>query len=102
MAEVYGVSYEKSKELTFKQLYGGVIKEYEELEFFKKTKSLINRLYGEYSRKGEVEVPISKYYLNKDVLGVMNPQKLFNYYLQNLESATNVRILWTIMKDVLK
>ena len=102
MAEVYGVSYEKSKELTFKQLYGGVFKEYEELEFFKKTKSLINRLYGEYSRKGEVEVPISKYYLNKDVLGAMNPQKLFNYYLQNLESATNVRILWTIMKDVLK
>ena len=32
----------------------------------------------------------------------MNPQKLFNYYLQNLESATNVRILWDIMKDVLK
>ena len=102
MAEVYGVSYEKSKELTFKQLYGGVFEKYEELEFFKKTKSLINRLYGEYSRKGEVEVPISKYYLNKDVLGAMNPQKLFNYYLQNLESATNVRILWTIMKDVLK
>ena len=51
MAEVYKVDYEKSKELTFKQLYGGVFKEYEKLEFFKKTKSLINRLWGEYKKK---------------------------------------------------
>ena len=36
MAKLYGVSYGKSKELTFKQLYGGVFKQYEHLEFFKK------------------------------------------------------------------
>ena len=28
----------------------------------------------------------------------MNPQKLFNYLLQNLETANNVRILWEIIK----
>ena len=28
----------------------------------------------------------------------MNPQKLFNYLLQNLETAVNVRILWEIIK----
>ena len=28
----------------------------------------------------------------------MNPQKLFNYLLQNLETSTNVRILWDIIK----
>jgi len=28
----------------------------------------------------------------------MNPQKLFNYLLQNLETATNVCILWEIIK----
>ena len=28
----------------------------------------------------------------------MNPQKLFNYLLQNLETSTNVRILWEIIK----
>jgi len=28
----------------------------------------------------------------------MNPQKLFNYVLQNLETANNVRILWHIFK----
>ena len=28
----------------------------------------------------------------------MNPQKLFNYLLQNLETSTNVCILWDIIK----
>jgi hypothetical protein len=28
----------------------------------------------------------------------MNPQKLFNYLLQNLETSNNVRILWGITK----
>jgi len=28
----------------------------------------------------------------------MNPQKLFNYLLQNLETSTNVCILWDIVK----
>ena len=28
----------------------------------------------------------------------MNPQKLFNYLLQNLETSMNVRILWDIIK----
>ena len=28
----------------------------------------------------------------------MNPQKLFNYLLQNLETSMNVRILWDIIQ----
>ena len=28
----------------------------------------------------------------------MNPQKLFNYLLQNLETSLNVLILWDILK----
>jgi predicted AAA+ superfamily ATPase len=28
----------------------------------------------------------------------MNPQKLLNYLLQNLETSTNVLILWDILK----
>ena len=40
-ADLYGVDYKKSKELTFKQLYGGVFKQYENIEFFAKTKKFI-------------------------------------------------------------
>jgi hypothetical protein len=28
----------------------------------------------------------------------MNPQKLFNYLLQNLETSMNVRILWDVLQ----
>jgi len=35
-ASMYGVDYAKAKELTFKQLYGGVFKEYAHLEYFQK------------------------------------------------------------------
>ena len=37
-AKMYKVDYKKAKEITFKQIYGGIWKEYEELEFFKKVK----------------------------------------------------------------
>ena len=37
-AELYGVDYQRSKEITFQQIYGGIWKQYEELDFFKKVK----------------------------------------------------------------
>ena len=46
----------------------------------------------------DIEVPISGYRFEKDKLGKIGAQKLFNYVLQNLETANNVRILWSIIK----
>ena len=43
-------------------------------------------------------MPISGYCLKKDKLDNMNPQKLFNYVLQVLETANNVRILIDVIK----
>ena len=37
-------------------------------------------------------------YFEKSKIDNMNPQKLLNYILQNLETANNVRILWEIIK----
>ena len=92
-ADMYGVSYKEAKELTFKQLYGGVFKEYEHLEFFQQVKEFINNNWNDYNNLGRVVVPNSGYWLEKDKLDNMNPQKLFNYILQNLETSTNVSIL---------
>jgi hypothetical protein len=47
---------------------------------------------------GYVEVPTSGYRFYKSKLEDMNPQKLFNYVLQNLETATNVCILIELHK----
>jgi len=97
-AKMYGVDYQKSKELTFKQLYGGVFKQYKNLEFFQKIQRYINELWYNFQNNGFIECPISKYKFEKNKLDNMNPQKLFNYLLQNLETSTNVRILWEIIK----
>ena len=97
-AKMYGVDYKKSKELTFKQLYGGVFDKYKHLEFFQKIQNFIDNLWDDFQTKGFIECPISKYKFEKSKLDNMNPQKLFNYLLQNLETAKNVHILWDIIK----
>jgi hypothetical protein len=97
-AEMYGVEYKKAKELTFKQLYGGVFDNYKDLPFFKKTSVYIEDNWKKFNEVGYVEVPTSGYRFYKSKLDDMNPQKLFNYVLQNLETATNVCILIELHK----
>jgi hypothetical protein len=100
-AEMYGVSYAEAKELTFKQLYGGIFKEYQHLEFFQKVQSYIDKQWKLFNEQGYIEAPISKYRFEKDKLDKMTPQKLFNYILQNMETSVNIQILLKIHKILL-
>jgi len=98
MQSLYGeVSYKEAKELTFKQLYGGVFKEYEHLEYFSKIKEYIRNLWLLFEHGEDIVCPISSFVYNKKDYDNMNPQKLFNYLLQNLETSMNVRILWDVL-----
>ena len=95
---MYGVDYKKSKELTFKQLYGGVFEQYKDLEFFSRVQVYIDDIWDKWLDREYVECSISGYKFEKEKLDDMKPQKLLNYILQNLETATNVCILWDIFK----
>ena len=97
-AEMYKVDYKKAKELTFKQLYGGVFEQYKDLEFFKKVQVYTDELWANYQKHGWIEAPNSGYIYDEENLTDMKPQKLLNYVLQNLETSTNVSILWEILK----
>jgi len=97
-AELYKVDYAKAKELTFKQLYGGVFEQYKNLEFFKRVNSLVKENWKQFNEKGYITVPISDYKIEKNNVGEMNPQKLFNYLLQGYETAQNILILWDMMR----
>jgi len=97
-AELYNVDYAKSKELTFKQLYGGVFTQYKELEFFRRIEEFVTKNWNEFNETGKIKVPVSNYEFEKERLENMNPQKLFNYVLQNLETSMNVRILWDMFR----
>jgi hypothetical protein len=97
-AELYKVDYAKAKELTFKQLYGGVFEQYKNLEFFKRVNTLVKENWKQFNENGYIMVPISEYKIEKDNVGEMNPQKLFNYLLQGYETAQNILILWDMLR----
>ena len=97
-SKMYGVDYAKAKEITFKQLYGGIWKEYETLDFFRQVKAYTDDLWKTFNTNGYIKCPISDYKFVKNDLENMNPQKLLNYVLQNLETANNVLILYEIFK----
>ena len=99
-AKMYGVDYQKSKELTFKQLYGGVFEQFKDLEFFQRVQIYVDDLWQRFNKDGYIECPISKHLYRRDKLEDMKPQKLLNYVLQNLETSMNVRILWDIFKSL--
>ena len=95
LADLYGVSYDESKLITFQQLYGGVFKQYKDIEYFKQVEVYIQKVWEQYNNGG-FECPVYGF-IFKD-LENMNPQKLFNYVLQNLETSLNVLILMDIIR----
>jgi hypothetical protein len=83
--------YAQSKAITFKQIYGGVQKEYKSVEFFQKIEEYITNLWKEYQDTGKIVLQTGRalHKLKND----FTPQKLFNYQIQNLETYQNVKIL---------
>ena len=92
-----GIEVSEAKILMFRQLYGGVYNEYKYIDFFQLIEEHVNKLWKEYTANGYISCPISGHMLTKDIKDI-NPQKLFNYTLQNLETSTNVCIVWDIIK----
>jgi hypothetical protein len=95
LGELLGVDAQEAKELTFKQLYGGVWEEYKDKPFFEDVICYVNNLWGINPVTCENKIFI------RDDLDDMNPNKLFNYVIQSYETSTNVTILERIL-DYLK
>jgi hypothetical protein len=92
LADMYGVSYNESKAITFRQLYGGVQDEYLHIPLFQKTSHWIDLNWMEFNRNGYVKTPMGRT-LKKGNFKNMNANKLFNYMLQATETELNVRII---------
>jgi len=100
LADMYGVPYNESKAITFRQLYGGVQSEYLHIPLFSKVSHKIDKMWMEFNRRGYVTTPLGRK-LSKFNLKDMNANKLFNYMLQATETELNMRILSKVM-DFLK
>jgi hypothetical protein len=80
--------YQQSKELTFKQLYGGVFQQYKDIPFFQRVAKYTDEIWETYETKGRLEL-----IGGRKLFDIENPtpQKLLNYKLQSGETFFNVR-----------
>ena len=93
MAELYGLPYEEAKALSFKYLYGGITDEVSDNPFFSKVNDYIKLLWKDYETNNFVQSYIYNRKIYRKNLHNMNPNKLFNYMIQLMETENNVKIL---------
>jgi hypothetical protein len=92
LGEILGVSQQEAKELTFKQLYGGVWSEYQSKPFFEKVLAYTDDMWDTF-QYGKRFVTENKIFIpDSDI----TKNKLFNYVVQSKETSTNVELLMLV------
>ena len=81
--------YQESKKITFRQMYNGVESEYKHIPLFKHIAEFVETMWEEYRGVGFTTLPNGRKIIQENA----NPQKLFNYYIQCLETVNNVKKL---------
>ena len=94
LSKKYGVSVDEGKTKTFQYMYGGIPNSVaKRVEFLDLTKKLIQEMWSEYKENKFIKTHTYKRMLYEENLDNMNPQKLFNYYIQAYETERNVKLL---------
>ncbi len=102
LADSYGLSYDEGKQLTFKYLYGGITPEMKKNPFFGKVDEYINELWSAWKRDKKIVSDIYNREISRVNLPDMNPNKLFNYMIQLMETEKNIQVLDTLLYDTSK
>lgn len=82
----------RAKELTFKQIYGGIEQQYQHLSPFSEIHQLTHQFYQSYLR-GELNTLLVGRKIDTKKLNGFNQSKIFNYLLQNLETEFNSNLI---------
>ena len=94
LSKKYGVDVKEGKTKTFQYMYGGIPNSVaKRVEFLNLTKKLIQEMWSEYKENKFIKTHTYKRMLYEKNLDNMNPQKLFNYYIQAYETERNVKLL---------
>jgi hypothetical protein len=93
--------YIKSKSITFKYLYSDDVQAMD-IPFFAKASEYKEKIWKEYSELGYLVSPLSGRVLSKENLGEMKKSKLFNYFIQMIETEFSMLFIYkvyNILKD---
>lgn len=94
----YGnVDRETAKGITFKYLYGGLDEAGYKIPFFKKVDEYIKSLYRNFVMTGNIKTPLFGREINFKRIEDPTEQKVFNYFLQALETEVNYHKMEQLM-----
>ena len=101
MAKFYGCDYEEAKRKSFHYLYGGIPIDVVQLNpFFGKVYDFVNDLWKVYNSKEFIISDIYNRRIYKNNLSDMNPNKLFNYTIQLMETENNMKVLTKLIPEI--
>ena len=86
-----------AKEATFRQIYGGISKQYMHVPFFKAASNLARQLWVYGNEHGYIESPISGRRLILANYKGITEYTLFNYFIQMYETEFNVLMIEPIL-----
>jgi hypothetical protein len=95
--ELTAEQYQASKELTFKQLYGGVFEQYKDIPFFAKVKEYTDKIYQDFNSLGYIKLVGGRKLFAQGIENV-TPQKLLNYIIQSGETFYNVNSIKKVLE----
>jgi len=97
LADQYGCTYKESKDRTFTNLYGGISNEDKNIEFFKKTDEVIQYMWERAKNLGYFVTPNNRR-IQLDWIESPTPQKIFNYFLQAMETEFNMDVMGKLLE----
>lgn len=84
---------EESKSITFRLLYGGIDREFLTIPFFQQVNEFIQQQWKTWKRQGYILSTLDKRPITMEGVERITANKLFNYFLQSLETEVSVRKL---------
>jgi len=98
LADQYGCELGEGKGITFRLLYGGIDDDFRQIPFFDAVANYIDELWEKTQTNGYLQTQYRQIPLNW--IEGANPQKVFNYLLQAIETEMNMDKLGKILEYI--
>ena len=101
MSKFYGCDYQESKRRSFQYLYGHIPIEVVQMNpFFGKVQDFIDGLWKSYKKDNYIDTNIYSRRIFSQNVSDMNKNKLFNYFIQSLETEANMKMLSNLFNTI--